>query len=286
MHDPSRDSGGLTKPRLGRGRSSAGASMWAFVLLWGAAIATELQQQASGKGAADVLIPDVGSALLEAGADNAIYVARPYNDPGPLRQAPRIDDSVLVSQPDNKLQWRHRLVIQQQALPSLKVVGPVVEEQTNKSHGTIYNNVTRSAPNAPGGIPAAPKGRPGKIVRMSPSQLFNDSGEYRVSRRDRVRKAAGFEIAYDYYFKPDEQHTPNFKSMTKKSMPLILATSFLIILIICIAVCISGICWERTRRLVAPSAPPETPTVTEMSHRNAAGDSNDSNAYANDKYMI
>ncbi|EEC09894.1 hypothetical protein IscW_ISCW007978 [Ixodes scapularis] len=69
-------------------------------------------------------------------------------------------------------------------------------------------------------------------------------------------------------------------------MPLIMATSFLVILIVCIAVCVSGICWERTRRLVASRAASTHVTSMEVSHHNAAaGDSNIA-SYSNDKYMI
>ncbi|KAH7955487.1 hypothetical protein HPB52_001037 [Rhipicephalus sanguineus] len=140
---------------------------------------------------------------------------------------------------------------------------------------------------------AAEVGKPGKIVLLSPGQLLNDTGAYRVSGEERVRKAAGFEIAYDYYFKariclPQDPSVPNnsFKSMTKKSMPLILATSFLIILIVCIAVCISGICWERTRRLVASRVSSGGGPVepSDLAPRNAAA--GDSGMPSNDKYMI
>ncbi|KAL1428593.1 hypothetical protein MTO96_002955 [Rhipicephalus appendiculatus] len=141
-----------------------------------------------------------------------------------------------------------------------------------------------------GAMAVAEVGKPGKIVLLSPGQLLNDTGAYRVSGEDRVRKAAGFEIAYDYYFKPQDPSVPNnnFKSMTKKSMPLILATSFLIILIVCIAVCISGICWERTRRLVASRVSSGGGPVepSDLAPRNAAAGDSGTPAYSNDKYMI
>ncbi|KAH8039922.1 hypothetical protein HPB51_009178 [Rhipicephalus microplus] len=172
-----------------------------------------------------------------------------------------------------------------------------------------------------GVMAVAEVGRPGKIVLLSPGQLLNDTGAYRVSGDERVRKAAGFEIAYDYYFKarpfpeppfharsfiprgrpsvtrvfsrnaqPQDPSVPNnsFKSMTKKSMPLILATSFLIILIVCIAVCISGICWERTRRLVASRVSSGGGPVepSDLAPRDAAAGDSGITVYGNDKYMI
>ncbi|XP_070389281.1 uncharacterized protein [Dermacentor albipictus] len=171
----------------------------------------------------------------------------------------------------------------------------VAEEPSVKNSGsaTPRSGGSSKQPSSSGGsddvMAVAEVGKPGKIVLLSPGQLLNDTGAYRVSGDERVRKAAGFEIAYDYYFKPQDPSVPNnnFKSMTKKSMPLILATSFLIILIVCIAVCISGICWERTRRLVAsrisPSGPVEPPDLTP---RNAAAGDSGVSAYGNDKYMI
>ncbi|KAH7959359.1 hypothetical protein HPB49_010532 [Dermacentor silvarum] len=208
----------------------------------------------------------------------------------------------------------------------------VAEEASvkNSASSTPQSGGSSQQPSSGGndGVMAvAEVGKPGKIVLLSPGQLLNDTGAYRVSGDERVRKAAGFEIAYDYYFKacplplenvavsffnllkpasirytraldnpscsrnaqPQDPSVPNnnFKSMTKKSMPLILATSFLIILIVCIAVCISGICWERTRRLVASrmsSGGPVEPS--DMTARNAAAGDSGMSAYGNDKYMI
>lgn len=178
--------------------------------------------------------------------------------------------------PVPKLTWRRLVAASEE--PSIRPSGPVATSGRNGSGGT-----------AEGIVAVAEAGKPGRIVLLTAGQLLNDTGAYRVAGDDRVRKAAGFEVAYDYYFKPQDPTVPNssFKSMTKKSMPLILATSFLVILIVCIAVCISGICWERTRRLVAARTlsgsgvgPPD------LTPRDAAAGDSGGAGYGNDKYMI
>ncbi|KAK8784759.1 uncharacterized protein LOC144118559 [Amblyomma americanum] len=167
-------------------------------------------------------------------------------------------------------------------------LGAASEEPSTSPSGPELSRRDGKGGTAAGVVAVAEAGKPGKIVLLSAGQLLNGTGAYRVAGDDRVRKAAGFEVAYDYYFKPQDPTVPNssFKSMTKKSMPLILATAFLVILVVCIAVCISGICWERTRRLVAARAsagsgmgPPDLPRDA------AAGDSGGA-GYGNDKYMI
>ncbi|XP_042146209.1 uncharacterized protein LOC8031114 [Ixodes scapularis] len=137
-------------------------------------------------------------------------------------------------------------------------------------------------------LAVASAGKAGRIVLLTAGQLLNDTGAYRVFGEKRVRKAAGFEIAYDYYFKSDDppHENKNSKGITKRSMPLIMATSFLVILIVCIAVCVSGICWERTRRLVASRAASTHVTSMEVSHHNAAAGDSNIPSYSNDKYMI
>lgn len=148
----------------------------------------------------------------------------------------------------------------------------------------------QSAPSgSSGGAQAvAEVGKPGKIVLLSAGQLLNDTGEYRVSGDERVRKAAGFEIAYDYYFKPQDPPVPtgNFKNMTKKTMPTVLASAFLVILVLCIVVCLSGICWERTRRFVVSGLSSGGGAVGPDLSRNAAAGDSGGSTYGHDKFMI
>lgn len=104
--------------------------------------------------------------------------------------ASRDDESPMA-----ELVWRRQLFASDTVGKENSTVSPNSRSPRSRSE------VDRKGSDA---LVVAAAGRPGKIVLLSAGQLLNDTGEYRISGEKRVRKAAGFEIAYDYYFRVSE----------------------------------------------------------------------------------